>query len=37
MKKGEIIKEGTFNEVFETDEFQEVYNLERKKIEDHKK
>ena len=37
MKKGEVIKEGSFSDVFETEEFQEVYKFERKKTEDKKK
>ena len=31
MKKGEIVRSGSFQDIFESEEFQEVYNLEKKK------
>ena len=34
MKKGEIVKNGAFQDIFESEEFQEVYNLEKKKKEE---
>lgn len=37
MKKGEITKKGSFEAIFESEEFQEVYNLEKKKKEEKEK
>ena len=31
MKKGKITKEGTFDSIFESEEFQEIYNIEKRK------
>ena len=36
MKKGEIVREGSFENIFLSEEFQEIYNLEKKKKVDKK-